>query len=56
MDGKEAWQRGRNQADSMYQGNGIAYLREWTKSEPSNDYERGRLERAKEILKSDWKV
>jgi len=51
QDGREAFERGRNHADSVYQVNGITYLKGWLKYKPSNDYERGRLERAKEIVK-----
>ena len=50
--GKEAYQRGRNHADSVYQVSGLTYLKKWLKYKPSNDYERGRLDRAKEIVKT----
>lgn len=50
QNGREAYERGRNHADSVYQSDGIGPLKGWTRYKPSNDYERGRLERAKEIL------
>ncbi|MDV3277780.1 MAG: hypothetical protein LYZ69_04850 [Nitrososphaerales archaeon] len=52
QDGRDAYERGKNHADSVYQTSGIAPLKGWLKYKPSNDYERGRLDRAKEILKA----
>ena len=50
--GKDAYQRGRNHTDSVFQVSGLTYIKRWLKYKPSNDYERGRNDRAREIVKA----
>ena len=56
MIGKEAYERGRNHTDSVYQESGTTHLRGWLRYKPSNDYEKGRRDRAEEILQHDGDI